>query len=106
MGRFTGTKWRKLVALAGVLMLVAGCRFGDQGDACQFTSHDDAVTKGGNRAERTDPAIKGYVGRSNEKLYLVPGNRIYKRTNIDEGKGMRWFCTEKEAQEAGWSKAA
>ncbi len=97
--------WSRAVAIAGMMVLVAGCGLGDQGDACQFTSHGEAVTKGGNRAEPTDPVIKGYVGRNNEKFYLVPGNRLYKRTNIDEAKGMRWFCTEKEAESAGWTKA-
>lgn len=91
--------------MAAGIVLVASCGFGEQGDACQFTSHGDAVTKGGSRAERTDPVIKGYVGRGNEKFYLVPGSRQYKRTAIDEAKGMRWFCTEKEADAAGWSKA-
>ena len=29
----------------------------------------------------------------------------YAKTTIDESKGEKWFCTEKEAQDAGWRKA-
>lgn len=102
-----GNSTRKMTALAmsGALIVVAGCIFGEQGNGCQFTTHADAVTKGGGRPERTDPVIKGYVGRNNEKLYIVPGGQLYKRTAIDEAKGMRWFCTEQVAQAEGWSKA-
>ena len=106
MGGFKGAPWKAAVLpLGGALALILGCGFGEQGDSCQFATHADAETKGGKTKERTDPVIKGYVGRGNEKFYLVPGTRLYKRTAIDEAKGMRWFCTEKEAEAAGWSKA-
>jgi len=35
----------------------------------------------------------------------VPGQQHYPRTEIDESKGERWFCTEEEAKAAGWRKA-
>jgi len=49
--------------------------------------------------------IKGNINRSGERIYHVPGQKWYSRTRIDESFGERWFCTEKEAREAGWRKA-
>jgi hypothetical protein len=31
---------------------------------------------------------------SGERIYHVPGQRYYDKTQINEGKGERWFCTE------------
>lgn len=98
-------KTRTLAISGALLLVVAGCTFGQGGNGCQFATHADAVTKGGGRPQPTDPVIKGYVGRNNEKLYIVPGSALYRRTAIDESKGMRWFCTEKEAEAEGWSNA-
>ena len=39
---------------------------------------------------------------SGEKVYHTPDSPWYERTAIDTGAGERWFCTEREAQEAGW----
>lgn len=49
--------------------------------------------------------IKGNVNRKGEKIYHLPGGRWYEKTKIDEGDGERWFCTEEEAEQAGWRKA-
>ena len=40
-----------------------------------------------------------------EKIYHLPGCGSYAKTQIDESHGERWFCTETEAQTAGWRKA-
>jgi endonuclease YncB( thermonuclease family) len=48
--------------------------------------------------------IKGNVSNS-KKIYHVPGSRWYDSTRIDESKGEKWFCTEAEAAESGWSRA-
>jgi endonuclease YncB( thermonuclease family) len=45
--------------------------------------------------------IKGNVS-DNGRIYHVPGSRDYEQTRIDTAKGERWFCTEQEAQAAGW----
>ena len=45
--------------------------------------------------------IKGNI-TDNGRIYHVPGNRWYDRTTIDESTGERWFCTEAEAEDAGW----
>ena len=46
-------------------------------------------------------AIKGNIG-SRGKVYHLPGSAAYARTEIDPGKGERWFCSEAEARAAGW----
>jgi len=52
------------------------------------------------------PPIKGNVGyNSGEKIYHVPGQDYYDETIINPSYGERWFCTEQEAQSAGWRKA-
>ena len=52
-----------------------------------------------------DCDIKGNISTSGEKIYHLPGCGSYVKTQIDEQRGERWFCSEKEAQEAGWRKA-
>jgi micrococcal nuclease len=49
--------------------------------------------------------IKGNISTSGEKIYHLPGCEYYTRTQIDESRGERWFCSEEEAQAAGWRKA-
>lgn len=51
-----------------------------------------------------DPAcaIKGNINRSGERIYHVPGGPAYDSVRIDEAAGERWFCSEAEAQAAGW----
>jgi endonuclease YncB( thermonuclease family) len=49
-------------------------------------------------------AIKGNISGSG-RLYHVPGGRHYDRTTIDPTQGERWFCTEAEAEAAGWRAA-
>lgn len=50
--------------------------------------------------------IKGNISqRTGEHIYHVPGQEYYERTRVDEDAGERWFCSEDEAEEAGWRKA-
>ncbi len=49
--------------------------------------------------------MKGNIPRSGERIYHVPGGAYYSRTRINVAKGERWFCTEEEAQAAGWRKS-
>ena len=46
--------------------------------------------------------IKGNINSKDEKIYHVPGGRDYNKTKIDTSKGERYFCSEAEAQAAGW----
>lgn len=47
--------------------------------------------------------IKGNI--TEEKIYHTEGCGSYEKTQIDEARGERWFCTEEEAVAAGWRKA-
>ncbi len=48
--------------------------------------------------------IKGNTGRWG-KTYLLPWCPNYKRSKIDIERGERWFCSEKEARDAGWKRS-
>lgn len=60
-----------------------------------------------NITQTTDGAcvIKGNISTNGERIYHVPGCGSYDKTAIDESVGEHWFCTEDEAQKAGWRKA-
>lgn len=50
--------------------------------------------------------IKGNVTiNTDEKTYLFPGCSNYDRTEVDLDKGEDWFCSEKQAQDAGFVKS-
>ena len=46
-------------------------------------------------------SIKGNISKRG-KIYHVPASASYEQTVIDTSKGECWFCTEAEAQAAGW----
>ena len=50
-------------------------------------------------------AIKGNVSASKVRIYHLPGSHAYPEVRISEGKGERWFCSEREAAAAGWRPA-
>jgi endonuclease YncB( thermonuclease family) len=60
---------------------------------------------GGESSSPANCDIKGNISAKGERIYHVPGQKYYERTIITEGKGERWFCTEADAQAAGWRKA-
>ena len=49
--------------------------------------------------------IKGNVSSNGSKRYHVPETVFYDSVKIDESKGERWFCSEEDAEKAGWKKA-
>ncbi len=53
-----------------------------------------------------DCKIKGNISAGGERIYHVPGGRFYEQTQIAERDGERWFCSEQEAQQAGWRRSA
>jgi endonuclease YncB( thermonuclease family) len=55
--------------------------------------------------QRAACVIKGNISSNGERIYHLPGQRYYDKTQIDASKGERWFCTEQEAVQAGWRKA-
>ena len=48
--------------------------------------------------------IKGSV-RGSRRYYVVPWARGYERVQVSRSRGERWFCSESEAQEAGFKPA-
>jgi endonuclease YncB( thermonuclease family) len=50
--------------------------------------------------------IKGNVNRDGERIYHIPGQLNYAQINMGKGLGERWFCTEMDAEAAGWRKAS
>ena len=74
--------------------------------SCGFARLPDGQVAGTKTtAPATDCVIKGNISSSSEKIYHLPGQRYYNQTVISESKGERWFCTEEEAQKAGWRKS-
>ncbi len=49
--------------------------------------------------------IKGNISSSGEKIYHLPGQRYYDKTQIDISRGENWFCSEDEAISAGFRKS-
>ena len=49
-----------------------------------------------------DCRIKGNINAKGERIYHAPGGQLYDRVKVDLEKGERWFCTEADAQAAGW----
>jgi len=45
--------------------------------------------------------IKGHVV-SGTKVYVLPWDPDYSRRSVQKSRGDRWFCSEAEAQSAGW----
>ena len=50
--------------------------------------------------------VKGNISSKGSRIYHVPGGRWYDRTQIDEAKGERLFCSEDEAIAAGWRRSS
>ena len=63
------------------------------GTVCEFSGTAQAVIKGNIDA------------RTGEREYHVPSGFFYNTTEVSEGQGDRWFCTEDQAVAAGWHKA-
>jgi endonuclease YncB( thermonuclease family) len=49
--------------------------------------------------------IKGNVNRLGERIYHLPWGRDYVKVKMDLTKGKRWFCSEGDAEAAGWRLA-
>jgi hypothetical protein len=51
----------------------------------------------------SNPQIKGNISiKTEEKIYHNPGDLQYDNTVINEDYGEKWFCTEQDAEDAGW----
>jgi endonuclease YncB( thermonuclease family) len=58
--------------------------------------------KGDQESTKKGCNIKGNINSKGIRIYHVPGRSSYGPTRINEAKGERWFCSEKEAKAAGW----
>jgi endonuclease YncB( thermonuclease family) len=72
--------------------------------AGQATRPSDYRAQKWEEAKREAPdgcPIKGSV-RGSRRYYVVPWARGYERVRVSRSRGERWFCSEAEAQEAGF----
>lgn len=67
----------------------------------------ERLAKAWEKAKQAAPGgcpIKGRIA-SGKKYYVLPGTADYQRIRIRARRGERWFCSEEEAQAAGWRRA-
>ena len=62
----------------------------------------EPVKRPANDNAATQCLIKGNISSRGERIYHVPGGAYYSRTKISPAKGERFFCSEAEAEAAGW----
>ena len=55
-----------------------------------------------NTSDRENCKIKGIISSKGIKMYLLPGHRLYNKMTIRESEGEQWFCSEGEAEQAGF----
>lgn len=49
--------------------------------------------------------IKGNIDRFGNRTYYGPESKYYPGVFVDAPAGERWFCSEADAQAAGWEKS-
>ncbi len=67
--------------------------------------NEKAVTNTIGLVASTNCKIKGNINSDGEHIYHMPGQKAYGATRITTGKGELWFCSEAEANAAGWRRA-
>jgi endonuclease YncB( thermonuclease family) len=68
-------------------------------------SSGDKIAASGESAANAACNIKGNISSSG-RIYHTPwGSRSYAKTRINISAGERWFCSEAEAEKAGWRAA-
>ena len=77
---------------------------------CEYDPNIRAVMQGGMHPSEEPPSpdctIKGNISeRGFGKVYFVEGCTSYTQTKIDTQRGEQYFCTEEEAEEAGFRKS-
>lgn len=74
------------------------------GDAVRPSDYRDRKWEEAKRAAPDGCPIKGSV-RGGRRLYVVPWARGYEQVRVARNRGERWFCSETEAQDAGFKPA-
>jgi endonuclease YncB( thermonuclease family) len=72
-----------------------------QGDADRPADYRAKLWDEASRSAPDGCPIKGNV-TSSGRVYVLPWSRGYDRARVREARGERWFCSESEAQAAGW----
>ncbi len=49
--------------------------------------------------------IKGNINTNGDKIYHMIGCDSYEKTDVDESREEKWFCTEEDALASGWRRA-
>ena len=68
----------------------------------------NATTSKNEPAESTPPAqsgecnIKGNISSNGDKIYHMPGQQFYNKTEIEPSKGEKFFCSREEAEASGF----
>jgi len=52
--------------------------------------------------EAAECPVRGIIDAQGRKLYYVPTDNAYKKTEVDPSKGERLFCSDVEARQACW----
>jgi endonuclease YncB( thermonuclease family) len=74
------------------------------GDSMRPSDYRAKVWEEAKRRAPDGCPIKGVVA-GGAKVYLLPWSPEYERGRIQKGRGERWFCSEREALNAGWKAA-
>lgn len=102
-----------IIVLLLVVLLFSGCEVSNSNNNLDSSTSTISPTKIPVE-EETVPSkldtsqnckIKGNISSSGEKIYHVPGGAYYDKTVINTEAGERWFCSENEAQAAGWRES-
>ena len=72
-------------------------KIGLHSEKCSPSKHED----------KAECRIKGNIGRDNntEKVYHFPGCKDFNQVVVEKFRGEQWFCSEREAEEAGFVKS-
>jgi hypothetical protein len=100
------------LALAGFALGIAGQRLMAKGEIVSpsqlghLFSENESTGYSGIGATIHGCTIKGNISlNTGERIYHIPGQEHYDETVITPSKGERWFCSESDAQAAGWRRA-
>lgn len=92
-----------IAALAGALLFVA-CEKSNEAVLQEQYEEIAAGCPQGCVDTRPDCLIKGNIGGTGQKFYILPGDvDYYPYAFVEPEKGERWFCTSQEATANGYS---
>jgi hypothetical protein len=96
---------------AGLVITLSACAFIASGGYALFAptlplTSSLAAGSNGSVTSRGACNIKGNISvNTGERIYHMPGQTYHATTKISPQYGERWFCSEAEAQAAGWRRS-